>query len=275
MSKPAVVKEVFSVLSSDTTSKLSDAVPNSGTASISSATSSHSAASSSSATLSHRAASSSSATSSHSAASSAASAPSCADSSVEDTEDSKLSDLLTESLFKLSLRNAEEEEKREKIWHKTIYFSLKFLSEEVLALLLSILKEICPNYLEKYEIQSEFHITVLFIKKETEPIFSLVDLLGKKYTATIVSIGISEDFIVLGVSNINDEDGNDMPYYGNPIKHITIGKRKNKELQPANSYHALYEKNSNVITFSPVENLEGILGNVSRNVSKKGLKGKK
>lgn len=178
-------------------------------------------------------------------------------------------ELLEDSFNKLSLQKKQRE-----IYFKTIYFSLKFHSNEILSLL-EILENICPEYKEKYEIQSEFHITVLFIKKDTEQLFLLVDLIGKEYTATIDRLGISNDFIVLGVSNIKDKDNNDMPYYGNSIKHITIGKKKGKKLASLNSYLALnkyprfrkakvFDKNSTVIIFDSIKKLTGIFENITK-----------
>jgi hypothetical protein len=58
---------------------------------------------------------------------------------------------------------------------------------------------------------------------------------GAKSTIIVNSIAKSDDFIVLGVSSIIGEDGSNLPYFGNPIKHITIGLNKTKKLSPVNS----------------------------------------
>lgn len=83
--------------------------------------------------------------------------------------------------------------------------------------------------IEKYpniKLNSEFHSTLLFTNgKDNTKSLELIQLLNTLCLVTVKSIAISSDFIVLGVSSITDKNGNPIPYFGNPIMHITIAVR--------------------------------------------------
>lgn len=91
-----------------------------------------------------------------------------------------------------------------------------------------------------YKINEKFHITMLFPKggeQETEQKANIEQVIGQERTINITKMAFSEDFITLGVAFEEDL----MPYYGNEIKHITVGLRKhneNKKLFPKDSPNA-------------------------------------
>jgi hypothetical protein len=92
-----------------------------------------------------------------------------------------------------------------------------------------------------YKINKKFHITMLFLKgseDEIEKITEIEKKIGDECIIKIKSIGHSDDFITLGIDFTKEI----MPYYGNEIKHITIGLRKSadgKKLFPKDSPNAL------------------------------------
>jgi len=95
--------------------------------------------------------------------------------------------------------------------------------------------------LNPYKLNDEFHITVLYTGgKPDERGTELHKYLGNKYPVLITKIGMTENFIALGV-----EIQGGLPYYGNEHVHITIGlnkytqtKTKSKVL-PKDSYTSL------------------------------------
>jgi hypothetical protein len=109
-----------------------------------------------------------------------------------------------------------------------------------------------------YKINEKFHITMLFLKgteDEIEKKAKIEEKIGDECIIKIKSIGHSEDFIVLGIEF--DEDV--MPYYGNEIKHITIGLRKTidgKKLFPKDSPTAL---NGFLIEFGAPIEIKGVI----------------
>jgi hypothetical protein len=95
-----------------------------------------------------------------------------------------------------------------------------------------------------YKINDEFHITTLFtggkpvIQKNEDVDVNLNDeletQLGKQFEIKLEKLAVSKDFIVIGVGEL------ECSYYGNPIKHITIGLSKSgKKVFPKDSYTAL------------------------------------
>ena len=96
-----------------------------------------------------------------------------------------------------------------------------------------------------YKLNTKFHTTLLYTGgKEHEHEDKFVDFIDNEYTVEIKRIGYSEDFIVLGV-----DFQNDIPYYGNEIKHITIGMRQldGKKLFPKNSPNAFTDGHTIVL----------------------------
>ena len=92
-----------------------------------------------------------------------------------------------------------------------------------------------------YMPNSEFHITTLFTggkvhDKSTE----MESQLENKALVKINKLGVSNNFITLGIESIKLEDDTDIFYYGNHIKHITIALNKTgKKVLPKDSYTAL------------------------------------
>jgi|688.fasta_scaffold948928_2 hypothetical protein len=98
---------------------------------------------------------------------------------------------------------------------------------------------VCDDKL--YTLNSEFHITTLFTGgKFHEKSAELDTYIGKKVSVKINKLGISNDFIVLGIEYIKMDEETECPYYGNPVKHITIALNKTgKKVFPKDSYTAL------------------------------------
>jgi len=107
-----------------------------------------------------------------------------------------------------------------------------------------------------YKLNNEFHITVLFTGgKEDEHCDELQKFLDMKFKVSIVKIGVNDSFICIGVSVTVD-----LPYYGNDVKHITVGLNnfdKSKKVFPKDSFKALMD--DNVITNDDEFNVDGIL----------------
>jgi hypothetical protein len=92
-----------------------------------------------------------------------------------------------------------------------------------------------------YVLNPEFHITTLFTGgKPHEHTAEMETLVNSEVIVKINKIALSSNFIVFGVETIQFEDDSDIPYYGNPIKHITIALNKSgKRVFPKDSYTAL------------------------------------
>lgn len=116
-----------------------------------------------------------------------------------------------------------------------------------------------------YKLNSEFHITILYLKgnpNEEILINKLNELLNKEYSIIINRIGISDEYIVFGVG-IPDELLT--VYGGNPIIHITCGciiyeEPKQKSPPPVNSPSAF---NKQVIKLDDI-NITGKLTTVCK-----------
>lgn len=83
--------------------------------------------------------------------------------------------------------------------------------------------EINSNSKILYKLNDKFHTTLLYLggKKDLRAL-EFNSCVGKDIVASIISVGISDKFIVCGI----ELEANTVPYYGNLIKHITIGLRK-------------------------------------------------
>lgn len=92
-----------------------------------------------------------------------------------------------------------------------------------------------------YTANSEFHITTLFAGgKVHEKSADMESQLKSKVLVKINKLAVSEKFITIGIESIKLEDGTDIFYYGNEVKHITIGLNKTgKKVFPKDSYTAL------------------------------------
>ena len=93
-----------------------------------------------------------------------------------------------------------------------------------------------------YKLNNEFHITVLYTGgKEDKHCDELQKYLDMKFKVSIDKIGVNDSFICIGVSVPID-----LPYYGNDVKHITIGLNnfdKSKKVFPKDSFKALLDDN--------------------------------
>ena len=93
-----------------------------------------------------------------------------------------------------------------------------------------------------YKLNSNIHTTILYTGgKNDVRITELQPHFNSIININIKSFAISDNFIVAEIEDLNP----DIPYYGNPIKHITIGlkckKSKTFKLLPMNSPSALCE----------------------------------
>lgn len=110
-----------------------------------------------------------------------------------------------------------------------------------------------------YKINEKFHITMLFLKggeDEIEKKAKIEEKIGDECIIKIKSMAHSDDFITLGVE-FGDEV---MPYYGNEIKHITIGIRKTtdgKKLFPKDSPSAF--TNGLLVEYDTPIEIKGII----------------
>lgn len=92
-----------------------------------------------------------------------------------------------------------------------------------------------------YAANNEFHITTLFTGgKSHEKSSDMESQVGKKVSVKLNKLAVSHNFITLGVASIKLADGTDIAYYGNEVKHITIGLNKTgKKVFPKDSYTAI------------------------------------
>jgi hypothetical protein len=98
---------------------------------------------------------------------------------------------------------------------------------------------VCDNVF--FLANSEFHITTLFTGgKVHEKSADLESEVGKKVSVKVNKLAVSGNFITMGVESIKFEDGTDISYFGNDVKHITIALNKTgKKVFPKDSYTAL------------------------------------
>jgi hypothetical protein len=103
-----------------------------------------------------------------------------------------------------------------------------------------------------YLLNSAFHITMFYNggKKLSNPVgdeksnltkcTELEEIVGSDVNVQIDQMSISQDFITIRVKNMI------VPYYGNPIKHITVGisKMPGKKIKPVDSPTAFIADNS-------------------------------
>ena len=94
------------------------------------------------------------------------------------------------------------------------------------------------NLHEDIKLNEKLHITALYTGGKFNDNASKFDeFIGKDITIEVNTFAISSNFIVFGVANFSyikdDIISNDIPYYGNPIKHITYGVKKG--CKPVNS----------------------------------------
>ena len=91
---------------------------------------------------------------------------------------------------------------------------------------------------EDIKLNEKLHITALYTGgKFHDKAIEFAEFIGKDITIEVDTYAISSNFIVLGVANFSyvkdDVISNNIPYFGNPIKHITYGVKKG--CKPVNS----------------------------------------
>jgi hypothetical protein len=152
-------------------------------------------------------------------------------------------DTLDETLKALSIKD------EKKVSFKDILYYSIVVSEESFNSIKTnpdIIKH-AENLDKDIKLNEKLHITALYTGgKFHENACKFQDFIGKDITINVDTFAISSNFIVLGVTNFSyvkddiNEDENisdkvldNVPYYGNPIKHITYGVKKG--CKPVNS----------------------------------------
>jgi hypothetical protein len=121
---------------------------------------------------------------------------------------------------------------------KVLLYSLVLNQEAV-----SILMNLPPvkEHHASYNIKEELHSTLIFAKgKPQEQIDIVGSVLGETYYIEVYNLAVSDRYMTLGVGGIKSWALEDIPYFGNEFKHLTLGfsndtKFKPKDLTPVNS----------------------------------------
>lgn len=122
-----------------------------------------------------------------------------------------------------------------------------------------------------YQLNKDFHITLLYVggKKESNPdengktnfdkCIELENFLHSNIQITLEKISISEKFITIKVLSCEN-----IPYFGNPVMHITIALKISKEkLKPADSPSAFDDMDRTEIFINEIT-LNGIVDKVTK-----------
>jgi hypothetical protein len=148
-------------------------------------------------------------------------------------------DVLDETLKALSIRDNVVKDEKKVSFKDILYYSI-VVSEESFNTIKTnpdIIKN-TENVDKDIKLNEKLHITALYTGgKFHDKAAEFDDFIGKDITIEVNSFAISSNFIVLGVTNFSyvkdDSISDDIPYYGNPIKHITYGVKKG--CKPVNS----------------------------------------
>ena len=142
-------------------------------------------------------------------------------------------DTLDESLKGLSIKDNVKD---------ILYYSIVVCDESFNTIKTNpdIIKNI-ENVDKDIKLNEKLHITALYTGgKFHDKAIEFAEFIGKDIIVEVDTFAISSNFIVLGVTDfsyvkddINDVISNNIPYYGNPIKHITYGVKKG--CKPINS----------------------------------------
>ena len=169
-------------------------------------------------------------------------------------------DLTKEDQTKEDLTKEDLKQKIKINFKSVLYYELKFDQDnydKIVKLVLDTLnlqKDLDSKDLvvstetNKYKVNDEFHITVLYTGgKDDIRSDNLTKFIGQKFDIEINKIGLNNQFITIGVNIIGD-----IPYYGNDVKHITFGINKftpfEKKPLPKDSYLALLPNDQNHLT---------------------------
>ncbi len=120
------------------------------------------------------------------------------------------------------------------------------------------------NNINLYKLNEKFHTTMLYTGGKEEPkALDLEPWVDKEINVICNSFGISDNFIVCGIEIQNKK----LPYYGNPIQHITIGLKITDspkfKLLPKDSPTA-FEKGIKIELVEPIE----ITGKIIKEIKK-------
>ncbi len=143
-------------------------------------------------------------------------------------------DVLDETLKALSI------EDNDKHFKDILYYSIVICEESfnIIKTNTDIIKN-TENIDKDIKLNEKLHITALYTGgKFHDKAVEFDNFIGKDIEIEVNSYAISSNFIVLGVTNFSyvkyDKNLDDnIPYYGNPIKHITYGVKKG--CKPVNS----------------------------------------
>lgn len=187
-----------------------------------------------------------------------------------------MTEAIIDSLKELTIKEESSDKNEQSLGEKEdftniLYYSIQLSKESELEIKNNneIIKHI--DLIKDIQINKHFHITALFTGgKFDNNAEKFNDFLNKNIKIEIKSYAVSNDFIVLSVDNIStklddnksdDNKSNDIPYFGNPIKHITYGVKKG--CKPVNSPTAF--KNGIIYQFEKPLLLNGLLEIVKKN----------
>jgi hypothetical protein len=148
-------------------------------------------------------------------------------------------DALGETLKELSIKDEKKVSFKDILYYSIVVCEESFNSIKTNS---DIIKHV-EKMDKDIKLNEKLHITALYTGGKFNDNASKFDeFIGKDITIIVDTFAISSNFIVLGVANfsyikdeINEDDviSNNVPYYGNPIKHITYGVKKG--CKPVNS----------------------------------------
>jgi len=104
-----------------------------------------------------------------------------------------------------------------------------------------------------FKLNEKFHTTILYTGGKEEPkALEIEPFVGSDVSLNVNSFGISDNFIVCGIEILDTT----IPYYGNPLQHITIGLKKSDspkfKLFPKDSPTA-FDKGVKILLDKPFE----------------------
>ncbi len=143
-------------------------------------------------------------------------------------------DVLDETLKALSIKDEKKVSFKDILYYSIVVCEESFNSIKTNPDIIKHTKKID----EDIKLNEKLHITALYTGgKFHDKAHEFAKFIGKDITIEVDTYAISSNFIVLGVANFSyvkdDSISDDVPYYGNPIKHITYGVKKG--CKPVNS----------------------------------------
>ena len=145
-------------------------------------------------------------------------------------------DALDETLKSLSIKDEKKVSFKDILYYSIVVCEESFNTIKTNSDIIKHTKKID----EDIKLNEKLHITALYTGgKFHENACKFEDFIGKDIIINVDTFAISSNFIVLGVTNfsheinLDDNVSDNVPYYGNPIKHITYGVKKG--CKPVNS----------------------------------------